>query len=322
MSSKPHYTEPGQVICNFFNITTRVKSVALKEDELFIEAPKSDMAFNPFELWNFMENPSARIEEKGLILLRAAAHKPDSVVFTSTLLFKKILPEPCIESIRFALITAPFPSQKDDIIRELKAVWVFHLLEPPYVADIKDGILITWPLDYEGEDFLTKVTKHQQPPAKPKPKRTSKTRTQPDPPPGTKPKPAKPDRRKKKKAPLDVLKYFSWLAPKSKWRVVFKAMYDQGFYEDIAKNKFYQGKKSRKGRFYTWGVKRLVNVTGLSYITVRRSIALILKHKIIRRWKGGFPGQGNSFYELPLDMSHVISWKREYKDWIKPAGKR
>lgn len=322
MNTLPNLPAQGQVISHLFDFSNRVKSVNLKNDKSYTRAPKSDMAFNPLELWDFIGNPSAKIEEKGLILLKAPAYKPGSTLIEVTDQLLKHLPEPWIESIKFVLVTAAFPSQKEDVIRELRGVFVLHFLEPPYVADVRDGILITWPENYEGKDFQNKVKYHRLTPVTPKPKQKPEPvkypplRVVPD------PKPSKPDRRKKKKAPPDVLNYFSWLAPKSSWEVVFKAMYKEGFYEDIKKNKFYQGKHSHLGRFYTWGIKRLVAVTGLSDKTIKKCLALMLKNNIIRRWKGGFPGQGNSFYELPKDLSHVMAWKRKPKTRAKQTGKR
>lgn len=322
MNKVHHGTEPGQVISHFFDFSNCVKSVGINEQKLYIRAPKSDMIFNPFGLWNFIENPDIKIEENGLILLEAPAYKPGSVIIEVTDQLLEYLPEPRIETIKFALATTAFPSLKYDSVWELKGVLVFHLLEPPYVADIKDGILTTWPLDYEGEDFLSKAKKHQQPPVTPKPKQKPKPKKYPPLRVVSDSKPAKPDRRKKKKAPPDVLKYYSWLAPKSNWPVTFKAMYSQAWYGGITKNKFYQGKKSYTGRYYTMGNKRLENVTGISGRRIVDHVKLMLEHNIVQRRKKGRPDLGNSIIELPFNLAHTMAWKREHKTKAKQTGKQ
>jgi len=310
MSNVPYLPEEGQIISHFFDIPNRVKSVRLIDNQINKSAPKSDMTFNPVVLWNFRENPNCKIGENGLILLEADEFKADSVLIEITVRLIEYLPNPWIESIRFVLVTTPFPSQEITNVRELKGVIVLHLLELPYVANVRDGVLFAWPEGYNGKDFPNKVIYHLRPQPAPKPKQTPRPEKYPRPYIVPSPKPPKPDRRRKKKAPPDVLNYFEWLKPKSKWRNTYKAMYNQAWYGDISKNKFCSGKHPHKGRYYTFGNDRLKNVTGQGERTIERHLTLMLKHNIIRRWKGGYIGQGNSVYELPLDMRHVMSWKK------------
>lgn len=321
MKSKTYLPETSQVISHFFDIRTGVKLVWLKDNGIFIRAPKSDMSFNPLEIWNFIENPNVKIGENRLILLEEEALKHDSVSMEITDQLLEYLPVPWIQSIRFALITAPFASQKFANILELTGVYIFHLLEPEYVADIRNEVLTVWSVEYEGKDWMSQIIYHRQPAAapepkqKPKPKEYTPLRIVPE------QKPFKPDRRKKDKPPPKVLKYFSWLGPRSKWRTTFEAMYKQSWHGDITKDKFYAGSKSHKGRYYNLGINRLVNVTGQSEKSVRRHLALMRKHNIIQRRKGGWPGIGNAIYELPTNLKHVMLWKRNPKTQGRRKGK-
>jgi len=321
MPIKAYFPEESQVISHFFDIHTGVKSVWLKDNGIFIRAPKSDMPFNPLEVFNFIENPNVKIGENGLILLEAEALKPGSLSIPITDRLLECLPVPWIQSIKFALITAPFASQKFAIVRELRGVYIFHLLKPEYVADIRDEVLIAWSVEYEGKDFMSQIIHHRQPPASPEPKQRPKPKEIPPLRLVPKHKPFKPDRRKKKKAPPDVLKYFSRLKPRVKWRTTFKAMYKQAWHGDITKDKYYAGLKSHEGRYYSQGIDGLVNVTGQPVITVKRHQALMREHNIIQRRKQGFKGFGNAIYELPANLKHVMLWKRNPKTQEGRKGK-
>lgn len=124
------------------------------------------------------------------------------------------------------------------------------------------------------------------------------------------PKPVKVARRKKRKAPRDVLKYFTWLSLRSLWQITLKAMYRLSWYGDIRLNAFCGNKLSHKGRYYTLGVDRLAAATGFDEATIRRHLKLMRDNNIIRRRKQGMPGIGNTVYELPFNLPHVMAWKK------------
>ncbi len=321
MREVPHFPKPGQVISHLFDFPNRKKYVWIEWNRKLIRAPKSDFIIDPYECFNFSSKVDLTSGKQNLAILETDAIN----LYTSRIEINdrlySLLPLLDLETLQLYFITAPLNSHTPNDILELKGVYITYEIWSEMIGGVVGGVLIIKPEDGTDKNYMEKRIVHRQPaPAsepgqKPKPKTYPPLRVVSD------PETFKPDRRKKKKAPPDVLKYISRLAPKSKWRTALKTLYNQSWYGDIIKNKYYQGKNSHIGRYYTLGIDRLVNVSGQSEITIKRNLALMLKHNIIRRWKGGYPGQGNSIYELPLNMSHVMSWIRKHKTQVRRKEK-
>ena len=125
------------------------------------------------------------------------------------------------------------------------------------------------------------------------------------------PKPAKVTKRKKTLPPVDVLKYFERIDTKTSWQVTLKPMYAQSKYGDIKKIPFNSHRRSHMGRYYALGSKNLATATGQDINTITNHLKFMRENEIIKRRRQGWPGEGNSIYELPHNMDHVMAWKKK-----------
>jgi hypothetical protein len=124
----------------------------------------------------------------------------------------------------------------------------------------------------------------------------------------------RPSRKKRHGKPArDVLKYFSKDRTRLGWQPVVKAMYKNSKYLDIKVLANYTGHYNRKVRVYLKGNEFLEDSLGVSERTVKRALAWLKLNKVIYLRKRGFPGEGNSIWELPFNMGHVKGWKRKHK---------
>lgn len=321
MTIKPYFPQAGQVLSHLVDTQTRRKHVCLKDNGIYKEAPKSDMDVDLFDIWPFIENPNVKIGENGLILLEAEAYKPDSVLIKITDRLLEHLPRPRIESIRFALVTAAFPSQKFPNVRELRGVFILHLLEPPYVADVRDGVLIVWPEDCNGKDFRSKVIYHRQPLSAPKPEQTPKPQKYPRPYVVPDPEPEKLRLKNERKELKDFLKFASGKVGKSKCLIRLKVMHEEKRTGDITKDPFYTWNKPYHLWYYCLGNKLLCQSTGCSPRTVVKDLDRLCKLHFIEWRHEGKKGKGNSIFELIKNRKHYELVKRKKSMQGIPRGK-
>ncbi len=311
----------SQMFCYEFDLEAHKRSVRVKLQQKVYEDVAKNISFDPSLFFIPLQEPFLVVENQKhpWVENRTANAVPFGVEFTEQLLAE--LRYFNLETAWVAAFGKPLPGETLNSFLDLNLFYVGYSVQEPMGFFESSGIHYISGLKDRADPLKCRYIGPWGSPPKPKPSRTAKTRTQPDRPPGTKPKHSKPDRRKKRKAPKDVQEYFSWVAPKSKLWITYKALYSQAWYGKITKNKHYQGKKPHMGRYYTLGNKHLENVTGLSERTIINHIKLMLEHKIVQRRKKGRPGLGNSIIELPLDVRHTKAWKREYKTWIKPNKK-
>jgi len=118
---------------------------------------------------------------------------------------------------------------------------------------------------------------------------------------------------KRRKSPRDVLKYFSQDRTRLGWPAVVKAMYKKSRYLDLKYLAHYTGRHNRKARVYLKGNEFLADSLGVTERTVERALAWLKLHKVIYLRKRGYPGEGNSIWELPFNLKHVKAWKRKHK---------
>jgi len=95
------------------------------------------------------------------------------------------------------------------------------------------------------------------------------------------------------------------------WQPVLKAMYKRSKYLDRKRLTHYTGHHDRQGRFYLKGNESLATALGVSQETVKRVLSWLKKHGIIKLRHRGYPGEGNSIWELPFNLAHVFAWSRE-----------
>jgi len=321
MSSLPYFPEPGQVVFHIFDFIARIKSAWIEYDRKLIPAPGSDMTFDPFECFNFIQNPNFTIGNHKLALLEVdpLAYLLARIGLTDR--FLEYLPSPELGSIKLSFIITPLNAPGVVDIQELKAILVYHFLEPGLVGDVQDGVLTTWPGNYKGMDFMSEVRQLRQPRSLPKPKQITETQAWPPLHIVPQPKPFKPDQGMEIKAPPKLLEYFLWLAPKSAWRMILRYLYKRAWCGDITNDPFYPGKKSHIGWYYSGGIEWLANATGLSERTIIRALKLMREHNIIQlRYEGG-KGKGNNIYELPKNKRHYMRWKKHPKTQGRPPRK-
>jgi len=115
------------------------------------------------------------------------------------------------------------------------------------------------------------------------------------------------------KPPADVVKYASNLDYRGKWLKTLQIMYAKSKYINIKSFKHYHGKHDRKGRFFYEGNDELVRLTGQVGRTLIRHHKWMKEQGLIRKCRRGFPEQGASVWELPLNMKQVFAWRKNPK---------
>jgi len=153
MSNLLHLPEPGQVISHLFDMVNHIKSVCLKDGKRYTRALKNDMAFDPFEVLNFGTSPCIIAFNQRLAVLETGLvdYDPSRIELTDRLL--DYLPDPDLDSIKLLFVTARFKDQKLSDFREIRGLFLLHLLVDGRLADVRDGILITFPEKDNGKDF-------------------------------------------------------------------------------------------------------------------------------------------------------------------------
>jgi hypothetical protein len=115
------------------------------------------------------------------------------------------------------------------------------------------------------------------------------------------------------KTPADIVRYASKLLYQGQWLKVLQIMYAVSKYMNVKIFEHYPGKYDRKGRYYYQGIDNLIKLTGLSRRTIRRQLHWMRKQGLIRLCQRGFPEQGASVWELPLNMKQVFAWRKNPK---------
>lgn len=111
--------------------------------------------------------------------------------------------------------------------------------------------------------------------------------------------------------PRDVVKYFSRVPSRLPWPLLLKAMYKQSRYLSFTWLKHYTGHSKNAGRFYLKGNKHLEHITGLNPSTIKRTLTWMKRQQILKLRHRGYPGEGNSIWELPFNLAHAFAWRRK-----------
>jgi len=119
--------------------------------------------------------------------------------------------------------------------------------------------------------------------------------------------------RRLKVPPRDVVKYAKEKEVKKSSVVIFRALYRGSWWSSSSKLWMWHEPKHRDGRWNTGGVAALVDRTGLAEMTVKRGLKELRDVGVIYLRHRGYPGEGNSIYELPKKKPHVMAWKRKPK---------
>lgn len=113
------------------------------------------------------------------------------------------------------------------------------------------------------------------------------------------------------KAPKDVLKYFSNIPTRLTWQPVLNAMYKRSKFLESKRLTQYTGHSNRHGRFYLKGNQALADALGITARHLSNILTWLASHCLIKLRHRGYPGEGNSIWELPFNLAHVFSWRRE-----------
>lgn len=113
------------------------------------------------------------------------------------------------------------------------------------------------------------------------------------------------------RTPGDLFKYLSRVPSRLPWRHVLKAMYKSSLYLPLSSLEHYVGRSKKKARVYLRGNDHLADMTALSPRTVRRTLTWLKSLHFIHLRKRGYPGEGNSIWELPFTLAHTFAWRRK-----------
>ena len=116
---------------------------------------------------------------------------------------------------------------------------------------------------------------------------------------------------KRHRTPGDTVKYLRTMGVKKSSEVIFRATHRGSWFSHSSKLWVWHEPKSRFGRWFTGGLKGLVDMTGYHMNTVSEGLKDLEAAGVIKKRHHGFPGQGNTIWELALDMRHVNAWKRK-----------
>ena len=119
--------------------------------------------------------------------------------------------------------------------------------------------------------------------------------------------------RRLKVAPRDCVKYAKEKGAKKSSVVIFRALYRGSWWSNSSKLWVWHEPKHRNGRWNTGGVDGVVDRTGFAERTVKRGLKELRDAGVIYLRHRGYPGEGNSIYELPKKKPHVMAWKRKPK---------
>jgi hypothetical protein len=115
------------------------------------------------------------------------------------------------------------------------------------------------------------------------------------------------------RAPQDVLKYFSQLPTKLTWQPVLKAMYKHSRFISRKRLTHFTGHYDKMGRFYLKGNNFLASAVGMGRPHISPILSWMNSHSLIKLRHRGYPGEGNSIWELPFNLPHVFAWIRDPK---------
>jgi len=113
--------------------------------------------------------------------------------------------------------------------------------------------------------------------------------------------------------PKDILKYLKTMGVKISTLVIFKAGHKASWWGNSIKLWIWHSKRHKDGRWLTVGIEGLVNMTGLSEITVKRGLKELKELGVIFERAHGIKGVSNTIWELAKDMRHVNAEKRNPK---------
>jgi len=113
------------------------------------------------------------------------------------------------------------------------------------------------------------------------------------------------------KAPKDVLKYFSHIPTGLTWQPAFKKIYKLSKFLESKLLTHYTGHYNHQVRVYLKGNKALADALGISPWSLSHILSWMKSHGLIRLRHRGYPGEGNSIWELPFNLAHVFAWLRD-----------
>lgn len=113
------------------------------------------------------------------------------------------------------------------------------------------------------------------------------------------------------KPPEDVVKYFTRVQTGLSWQLVYKAMYKRSRRVHTSKLNHYTGKHHRWIRGYLKGNKFLADVAGMSPWSLSHTLTWMKAQGMINLLHRGYPEEGNSIWELPVNLAHVFAWLRD-----------
>jgi len=113
--------------------------------------------------------------------------------------------------------------------------------------------------------------------------------------------------------PKDILKYLKALGVKASTVLIFKAGHKASWWSNSFKLWIWHSKRHKDGRWFTGGIAKLMNMTGLSKRTVKRGLKELKDIGVIFERAHGRKGETNTIWELAKDMPHVNAEKRNPK---------
>jgi len=95
--------------------------------------------------------------------------------------------------------------------------------------------------------------------------------------------------------------------------VLFRAQHKASWWSNSSKLWVWHQKRHKDGRWFTGGIAKLMDMTGLSEMTVKRGLAELKAIGVIFERAHGRKGVTNTIWELALDKRHVNAEKRKPK---------
>ena len=118
---------------------------------------------------------------------------------------------------------------------------------------------------------------------------------------------------KRHKTPRDLVKLLKTEGVKKSSVVLFRAQHKASWWSNSSKLWVWHQKRHKDGRWFTGGIAKLMDMTGLSEMTVKRGLAELKAIGVIFERAHGRKGVTNTIWELALDKRHVNAEKRKPK---------
>ncbi|MBA7652729.1 hypothetical protein ES703_60568 [subsurface metagenome] len=313
MSNIPYLPGTSQVLLFIFDFKNNIVHVFIIFHNQLVEAVGFKKTFDRVEVWPWIKNEVDPDREVTYLVLdcKCSDDHPLRIDILPGLL--ELMNNVDHSSIRFTIQGhegSPWaPFGWDDI----NFIAVYALLQEncfPFIED--DKLVIKMREESETRGFTDGYTPH----GGGKPERKAKKETERK----------KPDLyivheekgkviklKKRHQTPKDLLKLLKTERAKKSSVLVFKAIDKAFWYSHSTKLWMWHEPKHRFGRWFTGGNESLMNMTGLSRWTVSDALAELKAVGVIYLRHRGYPGEGNSIWELAFDMNHVNAWKRKPK---------